>query len=173
MCSSRGEFTVIRLNAFENCLLLSPPSTPNKHDNQCKTRTLAPKIKLNKSLFSASFFSFSRRCHYHHHLVYISLAANRRRIFSRFSTSMVFCCRKDNDRKIKECCCERTERKQPRLCPQMVSRHNHIRESLKNYFVWRNFPNIFKTLDRNFFSSSKHFYCSSTHFLFMMLLYGS
>lgn len=109
MCSSRREFTVIRLNAFENCLYFFSDSNSNSKSTLQTRRInakleLRPKIKLNKSLFFLNYFmllllslSYSfYRCHYHHHLVYISLPANRRKIFSRFSTSMIFCCRKDD-----------------------------------------------------------------------------
>lgn len=65
MCSSDREFTVIRLNAFENCLCIesSPPLSwvhfsnyDDDDDNHAKLE-LCPKIKLNKSLL------FPLSCH--------------------------------------------------------------------------------------------------------------
>lgn len=116
-------------------------SSHSPHNNHAKLE-LCPKIKLNKSLF---LLLLLYRCHHHRH-VYISLAANRRKIFSRFSTSMVFCCRKQKekkkrkDRNKEECCCV------PKKAGGWLGEQK---------------------------TSSLTFYCSPTYFLFMMLLYGS
>lgn len=93
---------------------ISPPTCLylGTNNNHAKLE-LCPKIKLNKSLsFSLSPFA---RCRYHHQTcLFLFRRASRRKIFSRFSTSMVFCLyrrqrpkRKNQKKKfLIEFCCE-------------------------------------------------------------------